>query len=129
MCGCYHGYSIYFLVHIVKAYFGAFSVNIACYGLLSPHIVHYLRFPLFLVIDMVKYEKMFALLYASGWSRYKLVKAGIINSKTHQHLQHSGQVSPYTIDRICALLQCQPGDIMEWAADGDEPTFTSSKEK
>lgn len=78
---------------------------------------------------MIKYDKLFALLYASGWNRYKVVKAGIINSKTYQHLQHGEQVSSYTIDRICALLQCQPGDIMEWVPDEDEPTFTSGKEK
>ena len=129
MCGCYRAYSIYFLAYIVKVCFAAFSVNIACYGRLSPHIVRYLRFPLFLVIDTVKYEKMFALLCASGWNRYKLVNAGIINSKTYKHLQHSEQVSSYTIDRICALLQCQLGNVTEWAPDEGEPTFTSSKEK
>ena len=47
-----------------------------------------------------------------------MVKVGIINSKIYQHLQHGIQVSSYTINRICALLQCQSGDIMEWVPDG-----------
>ncbi len=25
-----------------------------------------------------------------------------------------------TLDRICKALQCQPGDLLEWEADGDE---------
>ena len=32
-------------------------------------------------------------------------------------------VSTKPLDRICALLQYQPGDIMEWTPDEDEPTF------
>ena len=102
------GYIILNREHAVKVCFGAFSVNMACYGLLSLYIARFLRFSLFLAIDTVKYEKTFALLYASGWNRYKMVKAGIINSKIYQHLQHDVQVSSYTIDRICALLQCHP---------------------
>ena len=104
-------------------------MNIACHERLSLYIARFLRFSLFLAAGVLKYEKMFALLCASGWNRYKVVNAGIINSKTYQNLQHGVQVSSYTIDRICALLQCQPGDIMEWVPDEGEPTFTSSKEK
>ena len=25
-----------------------------------------------------------------------------------------------TLDKICKALQCQPGDLLEWEADGDE---------
>ena len=25
-----------------------------------------------------------------------------------------------TLDEICRALQCQPGDLLEWEADGDE---------
>ncbi len=25
-----------------------------------------------------------------------------------------------TLDKICRALRCQPGDILEWAEDGDE---------
>lgn len=25
-----------------------------------------------------------------------------------------------TLDKICAALKCQPGDILEWREDGDE---------
>ncbi len=25
-----------------------------------------------------------------------------------------------TLDKICRALQCQPGDLLEWEADGDE---------
>ena len=111
ICCC--GYIIPNQEHVVKVCFAAFYVNMACYGLLSLYIARFLRFPLFLVIDTVKHEKTFALLYASGWNRYKMVKAGIINSKIYQHLQHCVQVSSYTIERICALLQYQPGGVTE----------------
>lgn len=26
-----------------------------------------------------------------------------------------------TLDKLCEVLQCQPGDILEWREEGDEP--------
>lgn len=51
------GYIISNREHIVKVCFAAFSVNIAYYERLSLYIACFLRFPLFLVVNMLKYEK------------------------------------------------------------------------
>ena len=29
-------------------------------------------------------------------------------------------ITPSTLDKICEVLQCQPGDILEWRNDNDE---------
>ena len=88
-------------------------MNIEYYGLLSLYIARFLRFSLFLVIDTVKYEKTFALLYASGCNQHNLTRKGIINNKTYQSLYYNEAVSTKTVDRICALLQCKSSDIVE----------------
>ena len=51
VCCCVH--IILDREHIVKACFAAFSVNMACYWLLSLYIARFLHFSLFLVIDTV----------------------------------------------------------------------------
>lgn len=87
--------------HIVKVCFTAFSVNITCYARLSMYIARFLRFPLFLAADTLKYEKTFALLYASGWNRYKLVKDGIIMVYNYRRIQSTTFVHYYNITRRC----------------------------
>ena len=81
---------------------------------------------------MFKYEKLFALLQAEGITSYKIFKNKVISQSTFYDLRANRPVSTKSLDRICALLQYQPGDIMEWVPDEYEPTFGEtdpSKEK
>jgi putative transcriptional regulator len=52
--------------------------------------------------------------------------AAIIDlSETNLSLLKSGKVKGIrfeTLERLCAALQCQPGDLLEYVADGDEPS-------
>ena len=98
---CYRAHSIPFSSHVVNVCFGSFSVNIAHCVRLSPDIACFLSISLFFGESMIKYEKMFALLYASGLNRYKLTQKNIINNTTYQSLYHNEAVYTKTIDHIC----------------------------
>ena len=43
-----------------------------------------------------------------------------INPKVVNALKNNQNVNTSTIDKLCILLHCQPGDIMEWVPDEGE---------
>lgn len=65
-----------------------------------------------------KYDKFFVLLKEKGYSTYKLRKEKLIGEATIQKLRSgTGNIDTRTLERICELLKCQPGDIMEYVED------------
>lgn len=67
----------------------------------------------------VLYTKLFNLLESRGLSStYWLVNHGIYY-KTLERLKKNSPVSTKTIGVLCELLDCQPGDIMEYIKDED----------
>jgi putative transcriptional regulator len=57
-------------------------------------------------------------LKSSGYSTYKLRKDKIMGEATIQQLRNNLLASWATIDTICRLLNCQPGDILEYKEEG-----------
>lgn len=69
---------------------------------------------------MIVYTKLFSLLQKHGYTeRYWLQQRGI-HPATISKLQKNQRVNTDTIDRLCELLECQPGDLMEWMPDKNE---------
>ena len=63
----------------------------------------------------IKYDKLFALLEKKGISTYKLRKDNLVSQAALQKLRTgTGDIDTRTIKRLCAALDCQPGDIMEY---------------
>ena len=62
----------------------------------------------------IKYDKLFALLKEKGYSSYRLRQEKIVGQSILQKLRSGGDIDTRTIKRFCALLNCQPGDIMEY---------------
>lgn len=62
---------------------------------------------------MISYEKFWALCSERVVSTYWLRKNGI-GAPTVTKLQQRGNIDTVTIDKLCRLLECQPGDIMEY---------------
>lgn len=50
-----------------------------------------------------------------GYSSYRLRKERIIGEFQVQQLRAGEIVSATILDRLCALLDCQPGDLLEYA--------------
>ena len=49
-----------------------------------------------------------------GYNTNRIRQEKIMGQATLQQLRESKLVSWKTIDTICALLKCQPGDILEY---------------
>lgn len=53
----------------------------------------------------------------AGFSSYKLRKERIMGEATIQKIREKKLVSWENVNTICMLLNCQPGDIMEYIKD------------
>lgn len=56
-------------------------------------------------------------LKAKGYSTYRIRKEKLLAESTVQAFRKGELVSLDNIARICAMLDCQPGDILEYAED------------
>lgn len=55
-------------------------------------------------------------LKANGYSTYRLRKEKLLGESVIQQLRQGELVSWANIGVICQLLQCQPGDLLEYAS-------------
>lgn len=53
-------------------------------------------------------------LKAKGYTTYVLRKENILSQSTLQKLREGKGLSWENIERICGLLECQPGDLIEY---------------
>lgn len=66
----------------------------------------------------ISYRKLFSLLEEKGWTTYRIRKEKLIGQGTLTALKNgTGGLDSKTIARICKVLNCQPGDIMEFIPD------------
>ncbi len=66
----------------------------------------------------IVYDKLLRLLKERGITTYFIRNAGIIGNATYKGLKdHTGGLSPIVLDRLCALLDVQPGELMEYVPD------------
>ena len=63
---------------------------------------------------MIVFKNLLEKLAESGWSTYRLRKEKIISSATLDRIRAGQSVSTETIDTVCRLCHCQPGDLMEF---------------
>lgn len=64
---------------------------------------------------MVQYKiDILAALNDAGYSSYRLRKEKLMGERTIQQLRTNSLVSWANIDIICRLLNCQPGDLLEY---------------
>ena len=66
----------------------------------------------------MKYEKLFALLKERGYSTYRIRQENIVSQAALQKMKNgTGSIDTRTLERLCKVLNCQPGDIMEYEAE------------
>lgn len=69
-------------------------------------------------IMAIVFSKLLSLLNERGISIYHLKRDRIIGTATIDKLRTgTGNIDTRSIDSICAYLNCQPGDIMEYIPD------------
>ena len=73
---------------------------------------------------MLKYNKLFVLMEQKGIKQITLRSQGV-HPRTFQKLSNGELIRSDTIDQLCKLLNCQPGDFMEYVPVEDtEPEDT-----
>lgn len=66
------------------------------------------------------YAKTFALLKENGITTYAIRKDNLISQAALTKMKNgSGSIDTRTLERLCSLLHCQPGDLMEYIPDNE----------
>ncbi|MDN0033816.1 MULTISPECIES: helix-turn-helix domain-containing protein [Oscillibacter] len=66
---------------------------------------------------MIVYKDILGKLLEAGYTTYRVRKEKLLPESTMQKLRSGGTVTTETIDTLCRLLHCQPGDLMEYVED------------
>lgn len=74
----------------------------------------------------IKYDKLFRLLESRGLSSTYWLRKNGVHPNTVNKLRKGERVNTDTISLLCQLLDCQPGDIMEYVADADDSSGGSN---
>ena len=70
---------------------------------------------------MIDFQKLNHILELNGKNYYSLRKDKIVGTETIRKLKNNeGYIDTRTINNICAYLNCQPGDIMEYVEEEEE---------
>ncbi len=62
----------------------------------------------------IKYDKLLKMMSDKGLTSYRIKKDNIIGQATLQKIKTGGDIDTRTISKLCKILECQPGDIMEY---------------
>lgn len=62
----------------------------------------------------ISYSKLFALLESRGHSATYWMRQQGVHPATVNKLRKNERINSDTINQLCRLLNCQPGDIMEY---------------
>lgn len=60
-----------------------------------------------------------AALKAKGYSSYKLRQMKVMGEGAIQQIREGSIVSPACLDKLCTLLDCQPGDLLAHEREGE----------
>jgi DNA-binding Xre family transcriptional regulator len=72
---------------------------------------------------MIRYKiDILQALAAAGWTQSRLKKYGIMGGRTIDRLREGKPLNFDGLGAVCALLDCQPGDVIESVLSMDEKT-------
>lgn len=71
---------------------------------------------------MISYAPFWEMLRAKGISTYLLISKYHISSATIDRMKKGGGISTLKIDDFCRILHCQPGDIIRYLPDDEQPS-------
>ncbi|MBD5140238.1 MAG: helix-turn-helix transcriptional regulator [Ruminococcus sp.] len=68
----------------------------------------------------IVYGKLLNLMKQKGITSYTIRKNNIIGQATLTKIKNGGDIDTRTIAKFCELLDCQPGDILEYVPDKEK---------
>lgn len=67
---------------------------------------------------MIKYKlDIMQALKDAGYSSYRIRKEKLLGQREQTNIRAGVLVSHAVLDKICAMLDCQPGDLLEYVPD------------
>lgn len=67
---------------------------------------------------MIKYKiDIIQALKNKGYSTYKIRKEKIFNESQLQQMRENKILAQDALNKVCTLLDCQPGDVLEYVPD------------
>lgn len=67
---------------------------------------------------MIKYKiDILSSLKQKGYSTYKIKQEKIFNQSQLQQIRDNKLLTQEALNKLCSLLDCQPGDILEYVPD------------
>ena len=69
---------------------------------------------------MIVYQKVLEKLSDAGYSAYRIRKENLISGSTLDRIRKGLSVSTETINTICRLCGCQPGELIKYEPDTGE---------
>lgn len=68
---------------------------------------------------MIVYDKLFETMKKKGISQYKLMKEHHVSTGQLDRLRKNQNVSTYTLNQLCDILECSLSDIAEYVSDDE----------
>lgn len=69
----------------------------------------------------IKYDKLFQLLKEQGWNTTRIRNEKLLGQGTLTALRRgTGGLDHRSIAKLCKVLHCQPGDLMEYTEEDNE---------
>lgn len=69
---------------------------------------------------MIVYTKLWETMKRKGITQYMLINKYHVSAGQLSRLRSNQNISSHTIDMLCEILECQPGDIMEYVKKHEE---------
>ena len=69
---------------------------------------------------MIEYVDIMKRLSDCGWSSYRLLNEQVFGNSTITRIRNGNPINTTTINTICRLCECQPGDILRYRPDDEE---------
>jgi putative transcriptional regulator len=69
---------------------------------------------------MIRFGNIMKLLADNGYTSYRLRKEKLLSEGTMTRLREGCQINTTTIDTICRLCNCQPGDFLQYIPDTEK---------
>lgn len=76
----------------------------------------------------IKYDKLLELMKQKGITSYTIRQNKIIGQATYKKIKEGGDIDTRTIAKLCELLGCQPGDILEYVPEEENAAAPETEE-
>lgn len=71
---------------------------------------------------MIVFDRLWETMKARDISQYKLIKDHKFSNGQLDRLRKNGNVSTYTLNQLCGILNCRLEDIAEYIEDENSPS-------